>query len=375
MRKILFITGTRADFGKLKPLIRAVHDDPTLVEYVFATGMHLLAAHGETYLEIRKCDFSNLFLCFNQTAEQNRPELVLAETVSGLSKYVCEVRPQLIVIHGDRMEALAGAIVGNACGVPVAHIEGGELSGTIDEVVRHAVTKLSHMHFVANREAQNRVEQMGEDPRSIHQIGSPEVDVMLGSLPEIEKVKQRYSIPFDQYAIFCYHSVSDELADLPDKIGEVLMAMVESTHSYVVIQPNNDPGAEVIRRAISEMLMPDCWGRFRIYPSMRFEYYLSLLKHAQFVLGNSSSGIREAPVYGVPAINLGTRQRNRGDSPAVVHVDENENEILMAMAALPKAVKPNYPFGEGGSAEKFVAILRRCSWQAIPQKQFQEVRR
>ena len=179
-KKITFLTGTRADFGKLKPLISTIAEDADRYSYeIIATGMHLLKKYGNTIGEIRKAGFDNIVPMFNQEGlATDRMDTVLANTISPLSHYFSENKPDLFVIHGDRVESLAGAISGALNNIRVAHIEGGEISGTIDESIRHAVSKLVPLHFVSNDAARARLIQMGEDRTSIFQIGSPEVDVM-----------------------------------------------------------------------------------------------------------------------------------------------------------------------------------------------------
>jgi len=191
-KKILFITATRADFGKLKSLIQAVKEANDFEYQIFGTGMHMLAKYGGTIKEIPRSGFDNLFTFMNQV-EGESMEVVLANTIIGLSRYLAENDIDLIVVHGDRVEALAGATVGALRNVLVAHIEGGEISGTVDELMRHAISKLSHVHFVANDKAEQRLKQLGEDPDAIHCIGSPDVDVMLSDeLPSLEVAKARY---------------------------------------------------------------------------------------------------------------------------------------------------------------------------------------
>ena len=219
-KKILFITGTRADFGKLKPLMQSVDKSKTFSCNIFVTGMHLLSRYGSTHDEIRKSGFKNLYLFMNQIAisENHQMDMILGKTIEGLGHYVREFKTDLIVVHGDRVEALAGAVVGALNNILVCHIEGGELSGTVDELIRHSITKLSHVHFVANDTARNRLIQMGESINSVFIIGSPEVDIMLSeTLPAIEDVKRRYDIQFDDYNIFIYHPVTTELNDLQKK--------------------------------------------------------------------------------------------------------------------------------------------------------------
>ncbi len=179
--------------------------------------MHMLARYGSTVNEITKAGFTRLYPHINQDgAVTSQMDLVLATTIQGLGHYIREFPPDLIVVHGDRLEALAGAAVGAFTNTLVAHVEGGERSGTVDELVRHAVTKLSHLHFVANDdEARLRLIQMGETSSSIFVIGSPDIDIMLSdALPGIDEVKEKYGIPFDEYAILIYHPVTTELPQL-----------------------------------------------------------------------------------------------------------------------------------------------------------------
>ena len=269
------------------------------------------------------------------------------------------------------MESLAGAIVGSLNNILVAHIEGGERSGTIDELIRHAITKLSHIHFVSNDEARNRLIQMGEIPNSVFVVGSPDIDVMLSDqLPALETVKEKYDIPFQEYGIFIYHPVTTEIDKLSAHIREVVDALIESKMSYVVIYPNNDIGADIIMQELKRL---DENQNFRMIPSMRFEHFLSLLKNAKAILGNSSAGIREAPVYGVPTINIGTRQLNRFEYESIINVGYNKVAILNALKNLPHSVEPSLHFGKGESAKLFLQELRSESfWKTSRQKQFMD---
>ncbi len=369
-KKVLFVSGTRADFGKIKPLIQQVKNSSDFSYQIFVTGMHMLSVYGMTVLEIKKAGFDNIYSFINQDSSiTSQMDLVLATTVQGLAYYVREYKPDLLVVHGDRVESLAGAIVGSLNNILVAHIEGGERSGTIDELIRHAITKLSHIHFVSNNEARNRLIQMGEIPNSIFVIGSPDIDVMLSDqLPEIDAVREKYSINFQEYGIFIYHPVTTEIQDLARHIQEVVDALIESKMNYVVIYPNNDIGADII---LHELKRLEGEPRFRMIPSMRFEHFLSLLKHSKVILGNSSAGIREAPVYGVPTIDIGTRQLNRFEYESIINVGYDKNTILSALQNLPSSVKPSLHFGKGESAQLFFKELSSESlWTTLRQKQF-----
>jgi len=369
-RRILFVTGTRADFGKLKPLIREVARGEQFQYRIFATGMHMLSRYGSTIAEVYKSGFDNVYPFVNQDGSVNtQMDLVLANTVQGLGHFLREFPQDLVVVHGDRIEALAGAIVGALNNTLVAHVEGGEVSGTVDELLRHAVTKLSHLHFVANDDARARLLQMGEMRESIFVIGSPDIDVMLSeSLPSVDDVRDRYGIPFSEYGILLYHPVTTDVGGLRKRVTSVVSSLERSGRNFVVLYPNNDTGADVILEVILEL---QGHPRFRVLPSMRFEYFLTLLKHAQVLVGNSSSGVREAPVYGVPSVNIGTRQLNRYRYPSILDVPEDEAAILVALENLPCAVPPSFHFGRGQSARLFVDLLRSPGvWRTERQKQF-----
>ncbi len=372
-RRVLFLTATRADFGKLKPLISAVRDDESFDYHIYATGMHLLERHGATVNEIRAAGFDNLTAYANQTeGAGSTMDLVLARTVEGLGSFIRDTKPDLLVVHGDRVEPLAGAVTGILNDTLVAHVEGGELSGTVDELLRHAISKLSHVHFVANDEAARRLMQMGEVPASVHVIGSPETDIMLSEdLPALAEVRRRYEIGFDRYGILIFHPVTMEEDDLARQCAEVLAALDATDTSFVVLYPNNDKGSEIVLPMIQGL---EGSARFRVLPSMRFEYFLTLLKHASLVLGNSSMGVREAPVYGVPSINIGTRQRRRASSPSILDVPAERGAIVAAMTSLPERHEPTYAFGKGESARRFREALHNPSfWEVPKQKQFQDL--
>jgi UDP-N-acetylglucosamine 2-epimerase (hydrolysing) len=372
-KKILFLTGTRADFGKLKPLIEQVEACPLFEASLFVTGMHMLSRYGYTLEEIQKAGFKKLFTYINQIESASaQMDLVLANTIQGLAYYVRECPPDLIVIHGDRVEALAGAIVGSLNNILVAHFEGGELSGTIDELIRHSVSKLSHLHFVANEEARTRLRQMGEAPDSIFVVGSPDIDVMLSDrLPSLEEAQQRYGLPFPEYSIFLYHPVTTELPALRRNIAATVEALRTSGRKFLVIYPNNDSGSDVILEHILPLKEDPS---FRVLPSLRFEYFLTLLRHADAIVGNSSAGIREAPVYGVPTVNIGSRQLNRYTHVSIKNVPEDSDALRKALHVIPPKYPPSLHFGSGTSAKLFLhEVANGNVWRIRAQKQFCDI--
>ena len=372
MKKIVFLTATRAEFGKMKTLMQAVEKHKDFECYIFVTGMHMLKKYGHTYDEIKKAKFKNIYMKKNQSESSNDMLKTLSKTINIFDDYVKDVKPDLIVVHGDRLEALAGAIVGAFSNIKVAHIEGGEVSGTIDESIRHAITKFSHIHFVSNEEAAKRIIQLGEPKEAIRIIGSPDIDIMLSNdLPSLKEVKKHYEIPFEKYAIFMFHPVVSEVEHLEKDINTIVSALKSSEKNYVVIFPNNDKGTEIIQKAILSLKGNP---KFRIFPSIRLEKFLVLLKNCDFMIGNSSAGIRETCVYGIPSIDLGTRQSGRYNADKlknIIHCDINKNEIMSAIKNIDEHRIISKEFGKGNSTQEFIkALENKDLWETNIQKKF-----
>lgn len=372
MKKIAFLTGTRADFGKIKSLLQILQNHQNYKAYIFVTGMHMMEEYGYTVIEVKRSGFKNIQTFSNHTCETTM-DLTLAKTMEGFSEYVKKINPDMIVVHGDRVEALAGALVGSLNNILVAHVEGGEISGTIDELIRHATSKMSHVHFVSNEIAKNRLVQMGELPKSIFIIGSPDVDIMFSEdLPYLEEVKSYYEIPFKNYAIVMFHPVTTEAKEMKSYAIDFVKALMLTHKNYVVIYPNNDLGSRLILNAYKPFKE---LSNFRIFPSVRFEYFLTLLKNADFIIGNSSAGIREAPYYGVPTINIGTRQENRSQHAHIINTLYDTESILNALNSdLKKIEIETSGFGRGNSNDLFIDCLESSNiWDFNHQKQFRDI--
>ena len=316
-KKIIFVTSTRADFGKLKSLINIVKNRKEFSVHIVITGMHVIPKFGNTYKEIQKTFKTNIIKFKNQSLN-DRLEIILTKTSEKFSRIVKKINPDLIIIHGDRVEALSAALVGSLNHILTAHIEGGEVSGTIDDTIRHAVTKLSHVHFVGSVIAKKRVNRMGEINKNIFNIGSPDIDVIINKkLPDIINVKRRYGIKYNDYAIFLWHPVTSKIETLKEDTNKILKFIKTLNKNFIIIYPNNDPGSNLII---------DCYKKinnkkFKILRNMRFEYFLSLLKKAKYILGNSSSAIYEAPMLETPAINIGNRQYKRIKTNIIKNID------------------------------------------------------
>lgn len=367
-RKLLFVTGTRADFGKLEPLAHAAQQAGFEISF-FITGMHMMKRYGETRLEVKRFAGAEFFEFVNQR-EGDALDFILAKTILGFSDFVHEHRPDLVIIHGDRVEALAASIVCAMRYIRSAHIEGGEVSGTIDESIRHCNTKLCATHFVSSEAARQRVLSLGESPDRVYNIGSPELDTHARpSGVSIEEVKARYAIPFDEYGIAVFHPVTSEQNTIGAQAQSLFGALEASGRCFVVIAPNNDPGTEEIF-AVLEKLPAE---RFRIIPSMRFNYFSELMKNAAVMVGNSSAGVREAPFLGLPSLDVGTRQSNRAQSNSVSFCYAFQSTDIIKWLNNMWSIKEcsNDGFGRGSASSLFVEIIRTSDfWKATMQKGF-----
>tara|TARA_Y100001954_G_scaffold167324_1_gene177619 strand:- start:19503 stop:20642 length:1140 start_codon:yes stop_codon:yes gene_type:complete len=379
MKKLVFLTGTRADFGKIKSLIKITQNHNDFEVHIFVTGMHLNDLYGYTVDEIEKSGFKNIFKFSNQD-DSLLMDRTLSNTINGFSSFISKIKPDLIVVHGDRVEALAGAIVGSLNNILVAHIEGGEISGTIDELIRHSVSKMAHIHLVSNLEAKNRLIQLGEYRDSIFVLGSPDLDLMLSkSLPKLDLAKNYYEIFFNKFSIAMFHPITTEVDKISNYAKNFTDAIVESKDNFVVIFPNNDHGSKEI---ISQLLKLKSNKKFRIFPSIRFEYFLTLLKNSQYIIGNSSAGIREAPYYNIPTVDIGTRQKNRAKLNSIFNCGYEKHNILEAINKAKSAISKmnlknegNSHFGKGDSDKLFLSLLKSNKfWDISFQKYFQEIK-
>jgi UDP-N-acetylglucosamine 2-epimerase (hydrolysing) len=367
-RSLLFVTGTRADYGKIEPLAIACRDAGFKVSF-FITGMHMMALYGETRLEVKRFEGAEFFEFVNQRSGDAQ-DFILAKTVMGFSDFVHEHRPDLVIIHGDRVEAMAAAIVCAMRYIPSAHIEGGEVSGTIDESIRHCNTKLCSSHFVSSEAAKARVLAMGEPADRVFVIGSPELDAH--AKPSgvcLDEVKQRYDINFEEYGIAIFHPVTSEQNTIGQQAQSLFDCLEQSGKNFVVILPNNDPGTEDIM-AVLERLPA---AKFRLIPSMRFNYFSELLRHAKAVVGNSSVGVREAPFFGIPSLDIGTRQYQRSVATSTTSC------AAFDQSTINKSLKDSWGYqhpkdmqlGTGHASCNFIKTLdEKLFWQLSLQKKF-----
>ena len=372
MKKIIFVTATRADYGKLKSVILSIQKLKNFKTHIFVTGIHNLATYGNTYKEISKDRVKNIKIFKNQIKSEDGDK-IFSKTVLGFSKYIKKINPDLVVIHGDRIEPLACATVCCLNNVKIAHFEGGELSGTIDEIFRHAISKLCNIHFVTNSIAKKRLLQMGELEDTVFITVSPDVDLILSkNLPSLSVVKKRYDINFSSFVLAIFHPITTDIKNLKFQIRNFISALKLSKDNIILIYPNNDLGSDIILKEYKKIKNKN----ILIFPSLRFEYYLTLLKNCKYIIGNSSSGIMEAPYYGIPTINIGSRQKNRANIKSIINCSYKSNEILKSIKknVFNKKIKKTFFFGYGKSKKKILKILKsKKIWKLSNQKQFKDL--
>ncbi len=372
MKKIIFITATRADYGKLKTIISSVQNSKKFKAYVFVTGMHNMKEYGNTYELIKADKIKNTKIYANQKIGYDQDK-ILSKTIDGFSKYTKKINPDLVIIHGDRIEPLACAIVCCLNNIKIAHFEGGELSGTVDEIFRHSISKLCNIHFVTNKTAKKRLIQMGELKENIFITGSPDVDVLLDKdLPSLDETFMKYDIKFNSYGLAIFHPVTTDINNLKSNIINFIKALTKSNKKFILIYPNNDLGSKIILNEYKKIQNKN----IKIFPSIRFEHYLTLLKNSNFIIGNSSSGIIEAPYYGVPTINIGNRQKNRAYLGSIFNCKYDYRAIIKYINkySIKKRFKSSYFFGLGKSNLKVMKVLKSNKiWKIDNQKQFKDI--
>lgn len=365
-RKILYITGTRADYGLMKSVLREIENHPKLELEVIATGMHLMPEFGMTINEIKKDGFKvhEIAATYEQDNKQSMANFV-GKFIQLLTDKVKKIKPDIIMVLGDRGEMLAGVIVGTYLTIPVAHIHGGDISSTVDEIVRHAITKLAHIHFPATEKSAERIIKMGEDPSNVFVVGAPGLDIILNeNLIEPTKLSEKYNLDLSEpILLVIQHPVTTEVEDAPTQIRETLEAISELRYQTILIYPNADAGGRNMIEVIKEY---EKYPFIKIFKNIPYKEYLSLMNIASVMVGNSSSGIIEAPSFGLPVVNIGTRQEGRQRAENVIDVDYDKEQIKAAIKKAlydedfkEKVKNCKNPYGDGKAGVRIADILSK----------------
>ena len=335
MRKICLVTGTRAEYGLLSRLMRLVKEDNDLRLQVIATNMHLMPEYGETYKEIEKDGFTIDKKVYMHKPSDDAHGIIssMAEEIQGMNDALSELKPDILVLLGDRYEILVAAQVALIHRIPIAHIHGGEVTeGAFDDAIRHSVTKMSSLHFTSCEEYRHRVIQMGEQPSRVFDVGSLGVE-NIKAVPLMTKDELEASLDFKidkQTILVTYHPVT--LGGDPAKdIREFLDALDQFKDLKVIFtMPNSDTGRDAIALAVENYVEKHS-NSAKAYTSLGLRRYLSTLQFVKAAVGNSSSGIIEVPSFGIPTLNIGDRQKGRLASKSVVNCGTSKDEVIAGL--------------------------------------------
>lgn len=382
-RKICVVTGTRAEFGLLRWLMHEIEASDALTLQVIATGMHLSPEFGSTYREIEQAGFNI----------DARVEMLLsADTASGITKSMglgligyadayARLVPDLVVLLGDRFEIFAAAVAAMIAGIPIAHLHGGETTeGAFDEAIRHSITKMSHLHFVAAADYRNRVIQLGEQPERVFLVGGLGIDaIKRTTLMTREALEASLNFTFGpRNLLITFHPVTLESQSSAHQMSELLKALdgLQDTH-LIFTMPNADTGGRELTAMVDAFVATH--PNARAYNSLGQMRYLSCMHFVDGVVGNSSSGLAEAPSMSIGTIDIGSRQRGRLRAASVIHCEPSQDQITQALRKLYSTAFKNSlaqvvnPYGTGGASQRIVEVLAAHPLDQLIKKKFHDI--
>ena len=367
-KTIGIVTATRAEWGLLRPLAKLIRDDPKFNLFLAATGTHFLREFGETYKEIVADGFTidaRVDIIRSEIKSPADVSNTMANAVSGFADLFSKHHIDLLILLGDRYETLAVAIAAMNAKIPIAHLHGGELTeGAIDDSIRHSITKLSYLHFTSCEAYRRRVIQLGEQPDRVYNVGAIGID-NIRQMKLLSREELSSAIDFDvsdsKYAVVTYHPETLN-GNVKYQCGQLLEALSTFPDMKLIITKSNaDEGGLIINEMVDDYAKDH--ANVLAVSSLGNLKYLSALKHAALVIGNSSSGIAEAPYFKIPTVNIGVRQRGRIQAESIINCNAVASEIAGAVKeALSDefvriAAKSVYPYGDGHASEKIVAVL------------------
>lgn len=362
-QSILVITGSRSEYGLLRPVMREILKSKELELRVLVTGMHTLTKFGNT-IELVRADTMPI------VAIVSVPETVsmagaLAEEIKGIDAYCRAHRPSLILVLGDRDESFAGALVGGHLGIPVAHIHGGDKTGSVvDEYIRHATTKFSHLHFPATKKSARRIKLLGEESWRILMTGAPGIDELrTATFRTKESIAKQYGLSLSKsWHLVLHHPASLDAVRYEDQIRPLLETVASLPSEKIVLYPNADAGSDIFLNEIEKMREH---SGMRIYRNIPREDLISMLTHAEFLIGNSSMGIIDCSFLGVPFIHVGNRQAMREQGTNVIDCGYDKKSIERALARARtsafrrRVARGKSPYGDGHASERIVRGIKK----------------
>lgn len=366
--KIAYVSGTRADFGLMTPILSAIDQSKKLDLQIYATGIHLMSEFGETVKHAKK-EFPALVSidAIFETDDRLGMAKFTGEFLKKLVTVFHKNRPDLVLTLGDRPEMLSVAMACLYLGIPTGHIHGGEKTSTVDELARHAITKLSHIHFPATKESAERIKKMGEEDWRIHIVGAPALDVILNEkLPTRKELFKELDIdPNQKVILISQHPVSEETKQADKQIEATIVAVKKFGLPVVITYPHADAGG---RKMIAVIDREKNNPLFKIIPSLAHKKFLALEREVAVWVGNSSGALIESSSFGTPVVNIGTRQSGRQRGNNVINVGYNVNEIKMAIDKslndkkyLTKLAQVSNPWGDGKTGPRVAKILEKIS--------------
>lgn len=368
---VAVVTGTRAEYGILKPLLTKIERDPNLELSLLVTGLHVLKEFGRTISEIKKDGFKitaeipmypdDLF------GNVHYHGIGLGEGVKNFTITLKELQPDILLVFGDRLEALAATLAASTLNIPLGHIHAGDKtdSGHIDEQIRFSISRFSHLLFAPTRRCAERLIKMGEEAWRVQNVGALGLDGILSIKPIPKKeLGKALRVDFDEpVAIVLFHPVIHEYKTVGFQMEEIMKALVELDLQSVVIYPTNDLGSEKIISVIDEYSR--VFDNFRVFKNLEHEVFVSLMHHAAVMVGNSSSGIIEAPSLGLPVVNVGSRNVGREHGDNVIFTDPKKEDIIEATKTalydenfLNVVKKKRNPYGDGKTSERILSIVK-----------------
>lgn len=361
--KLLFVTGSRGEWGYIRPILDICKKEN--IEYeILATNMHLLPQHGNTVDEIIDDGFEVKYKIISTYDGSNH--FTMTKSMGSIIQSLVDIldisKPDWIILAGDRYETVAAALAGSYTYTPTAHIQAGELSGNIDGIGRHVIGKLAHIHFASNKDASNRLKRLGEEEFRIHNVGAPQLDeIHSGKISDKDLILNKYNIDYsEKYFLVVFHPVTEEYEQIYEQIDVLYNSLNSFDANKVCILPNNDAGGD----QISSYLKDNRNDQFKLYKNIPRQDYLSLLQNCICLIGNSSSGILEAPSFPTPVINIGTRQKGRIRSKNIIDVETFDKKLIIN--AIKKTQSKEFqnsfkgiknPYGSGNSSKKILNVL------------------
>lgn len=383
MRKICVITGTRAEYGLLSRLMKMIQDDESTQLQIVVTNMHLSSKFGNTYQEIENDGFTIDYKVpiIDEGAPDNAATTAksMAKAIAGFADAYEALRPDLLVILGDRYEMLAAASAALLFRIPIAHLYGGEITeGAYDDAIRHCVSKMSHLHFTSTNEYRNRVIQLGEQPEHVFYVGAIGVEnAKMVPLMSQEEIETNLGFKLDQNTVLAtYHPVTNDVTN----VGDFFKALEEAENLRILFtMPNSDTGGQVIVDKINQFVAehPD---RSIAFKSLGMKRYLSVLQYVGAVIGNSSSGLVEVPSFKIPTLNIGSRQQGRTAGESVIHCNADYESIRFGLQEIftpevrQRAALAANPYEKAGTAQNIFEVIKNHPLDNLTLKHFYDLR-